>query len=241
MMLIDGDIIAYRMAWACDEETNVAFVKSSTDTFVSNLLLVYEGLVEGYQLYLTGTGNFRHDYAVTAPYKGNRKSRPAPRLLRDIRQHLIEQWGAVVVEGEEADDAIAIAATALGDYAIMASIDKDFDQIGGTHYDFIKNREYYVTEVEGLKFFYQQIITGDAIDNIIGVEGVGQQGAKDLIQGCRNESDMWDIVRDQLGDDRALENARLAWLRREVGQIWEPPTTRKSEEVWYGKATSTTH
>ena len=241
MMLIDGDIIAYRMAWACDEETNVVFVKGSTDTFVSNLLLVYEGLVEGYQLYLTGTGNFRHDYAVTAPYKGNRKSRPAPRLLRDIRQHLIEQWGAVVVEGEEADDAIAIAATAIGDLAIMASIDKDFDQIAGTHYDFIKNREYYVDEVEGLKFFYQQIITGDAIDNIIGVEGVGQQGAKDLIQGCRNESDMWDIVRDQLGDDRALENARLAWLRREVGQIWEPPTTRSTEEVWYGEATSTTH
>ena len=241
MMLIDGDIIAYRMAWACDEETNVEFVKSSTDTFVSNLLLVYEGLVESYQLYLTGTGNFRHDYAVTAPYKGNRKSRPAPRLLRDIRQHLIEQWGAVVVEGEEADDAIAIAATAIGGLAIMASIDKDFDQIAGTHYDFIKNREYYVDEVEGLKFFYQQIITGDAIDNIIGVEGVGQQGAKDLIQGCRNESDMWDIVRDQLGDDRALENARLAWLRREVGQIWEPPTTRSTEEVWYGEATSTTH
>jgi len=241
MMLIDGDIIAYRMAWACDDETNVTFAKHSTDTFVSNLLLVYDGMVEGYQLYLTGTGNFRHDYAVTAPYKGNRKARPAPRLLRSIRQHLIEKWGAVVVEGEEADDAIAIAATAIGDYAIMASIDKDFDQIAGVHYDFIKNREYYVEEVEGLKFFYQQIITGDAIDNIIGVEGVGQQGAKDLIQGCRNELDMWDVVRDQLGDDRALENARLAWLRREVGQIWEPPTTRSTEEVWYGEATSTTH
>ena len=241
MLLIDGDIIAYRIAWACDEEASSDYATTSCDTFVSNLLLTYQGMTTGYQLYLTGKGNFRHDYAVTAPYKGNRKSRPPPKYLQDIRQHLIEKWSAMVVEGEEADDAIAIDATTLGDYAVMASIDKDFDQIPGIHYDFIKDEEYYVDEVDGLKFFYQQIITGDAIDNIIGVDGIGKQGAEDLIQGCRNEMDMWDIVRDQLGDDRALENARLCWLRREAGQIWEPPTTRSNKEVWYGEATSTTH
>lgn len=241
MMLIDGDIIAYRIAWACENEISVDYAFTSCDTFVSQVLLAYEGMVQGYQLYLTGKGNFRHDYAVTAPYKGNRKSRPAPRYLQDIRQHLIEKWDAVVVDGEEADDAIAIAATTMGDYAIMASIDKDFDQIPGIHYDFVKEEEYYVDEIEGLKFFYQQILTGDAIDNIIGVDGIGKTGAKDLIHGCRNEHDMWDIVRDQLGDERAIENARLCWLRREAGQIWEPPTTRDTREVWYGEATSTTH
>jgi hypothetical protein len=198
-------------------------------------------LIEGYRLYLTGRGNFRHVYAVTAPYKGNRKKRPPPRYLKQIRQHLIKNWGAAVVDGEEADDAIAIDATTYGGGAIMASIDKDFDQIPGIHYDFIKGREYVVGEVEGLKFFYQQIITGDAIDNIIGVDGMGKAGAEELIQGCRNEMDMWDIVRDQLGDERALENARLCWLRREAGQVWEPPTTRSKEKVWYGKAESTTH
>tara|TARA_R110002110_G_scaffold83348_4_gene216372 strand:- start:812 stop:1537 length:726 start_codon:yes stop_codon:yes gene_type:complete len=241
MLLIDGDIIAYRIAWACDEESSEEYAKTSCDTFVSNMLLAYQGKAAKYQLYLTGKGNFRHEYAVTAPYKGNRKSRPPPRYLPSIREHLIKKWDAVVVEGEEADDAIAIDATLIGKDAVMASIDKDFDQIAGTHYDFIKDREYYVEPVEGLKFFYQQIITGDAIDNIIGVDGIGQQGAKDLIQGCRNELDMWDIVRDQIGDERALENARLCWLRREAGQIWEPPTTRDIKEVWYGEETSATH
>ena len=240
MMLIDGDIIAYRIAWACDEETSASFAKSSCDTFVSHVLLAYEGHSEMYRIYLTGKGNFRHDYAVTAPYKGNRKSRPSPRYLKDIRQHLIDSWDAVVVEGEEADDAIAIDATTLGNYAIMASIDKDFDQIPGYHYDFVNGREYYVDEVEGLKFFYRQIMTGDAIDNIIGVDGLGKVGAMDLIHGCHNEMDMWDIVRDMLGDERALENARLCWLRREAGQIWEPPTTRDTKEVWYAEAPSST-
>ena len=52
---------------------------------------------------------------------------------------------------------------------------------------------------------------------------------------------MWDICVDQLGRDRALENARLVWLRRFAGQLWSPPDERSNEEVWYAETTSTTH
>jgi len=54
MMLIDGDIIAYRIAWACDEETTASFAMSSCDTFVSHVLLAYEGHSEMYRIYLPG-------------------------------------------------------------------------------------------------------------------------------------------------------------------------------------------
>lgn len=234
MLLIDGDIIAYRVGFACEEEESVLFAFHSADLLMTDLLATYDGMVSGYELYLTGTGNFRNDYAVTAPYKGNRK-RPKPRYLQEIREHLISEWGAMVTEGEEADDAIAIAASApfSTDYPIICSIDKDFHQIAGTHYNFIKKEEFYVDEETAIKKLYSQIITGDAIDNIIGVDGMGATGAFDLLHGARNEMDLWDIVRDQLGDDRALENARLVFLRRRAGQIWVPPTERDSAEVWY--------
>ena len=40
---------------------------------------------------------------------------------------------------EEADDTIAIRATELGDEAIIVSLDKDFDQVVGWHYNFSKD------------------------------------------------------------------------------------------------------
>ena len=231
MLLIDGDIIAYRIGHACEDEPHVVYAYNSVDVFMENLLDPYKDLCD-YELYLTGKGNFRNDYAVTAPYKGNR-TRAKPRYLQEIREHLIKQWGAMVTEGEEADDAIAIAASQpFSTIPVMASIDKDFDQVPGLHYNFVTGEEYFIDEETGIKKLYAQMITGDAIDNIIGVDGIGATGARDLVHGACNEYDMWDIVRDQLGDDRALENARLVFLRREAGQIWVPPTERDSAEVW---------
>ena len=225
MMLIDGDIIAYRIAWACDGETTADFAKSSCDTFVSHVLLAYEGHSEMYRIYLTGKGNFRHDYAVTAPYKGNRKSRPPPRYLKDIREHLIDNWDAVVVEGEEADDAIAIDATTLGEYAIMASIDKDFLQVPCWHYNLNRKTLHEVGEFEGLVFFYTQILMGDKADNIFGIKGVGPVKAGKMLLGETTEHGLYcRCVAAYGGDtDKVVENARLLWLRRKEGEIWQPP------------------
>lgn len=245
MLLIDGDIIAYRIACACEEENDISFALQSCDSFVAGLLLTYEGMGFDYQLYLTGKGNFRKDIAVTAPYKGNRAKKPKPRHLQKVRQHLIDEWEALVSDGEEADDAIAIAACEAssieGYFPVIVSIDKDFDQVPGAHYNFLKRKEYYIDEETGLKNFYKQILIGDSIDNIIGVDGLGPAAAGELIDGCQKESDMWDICIDQLGYDRALENARLVWLRRYAGQLWVPYDERDHKEVWYASPVSTTH
>ena len=238
MLLLDGDIFAYRVAWACEAEGSHSDALRYLDECIADVLIEYPE--HEYTLYLTGKGNFRNEVAVTAPYKGNRKKREKPKHLQVIREYMIRQWGAVVTEGEEADDAIAIAASA-SPLDVMVSIDKDFNQIAGTHYNFVKGIEYIITEVEGLKLFYQQILTGDAVDNIIGVEGCGEKGALDLIHGCRKETDMWDICRDQLGEERALENARLLWLRRIEGQMWDSPYVRDDKDVHYGAYTEASH
>ena len=41
---------------------------------VSDLYTMIEGEPD-YRVYLTGKGNFRNDVAITAPYKGNRRTR----------------------------------------------------------------------------------------------------------------------------------------------------------------------
>jgi 5'-3' exonuclease len=220
MLLIDGDIIAYRIACACEnDEEGESHYRGGINSYVSGVLLKYPEM--DYIVYLTGKGNFRYDVAVTAPYKGNRGEKPA--LLEEVRQYLLEAYDAVVIEGKEADDAIATAASTLykGE-AIMASIDKDFDQVPGKHYNFVKGIEYTIEPEEGLLNFYIQILVGDAVDNIIGVDGVGNVGAREMLQYAK-EADKWEMCVDQLGYDRALENARLVWLQREEGQMWEPP------------------
>lgn len=225
--LIDADMLCYRIGFACDKE--VASVATRTmDSFIAELLCDLDEC-EDYELHLTGKGNFRNDIAVTVPYKGNRAELKKPVHLQALRDHLVNDWDAKVAQGQEADDAIAIRATELGDNSIIVSLDKDFDQVQGWHYNFVKHDMYYVTAEEGLLNFYMQFLTGDRIDNIIGVKGIGPVKAKKILSGLSQvPSKLWQAVVEHLGEERALENGRLLYLRRKEGEIWNPPTTETS-------------
>jgi hypothetical protein len=225
--LIDADILTYRIAFACKEES-VTTACRTLDRYVTDILLYVDHddrFYDRWQLYLTGSNNFRLSIAKTAVYKGNRTA-PKPPHHKELRQHLVSEWGAIVCEGIEADDAIATASVSLGDVCIMASVDKDFDQIEGWHYNFVKKKHYYVSEAEGRRFFYRQILTGDAADNIIGLHNVGNIRADKMLGDAIEEKDLYNIcVEAYDGDeDRVIENARLLWLRRFENQTWEPPT-----------------
>lgn len=220
--LLDGDIYVYRVGFACEDEEDEAIVARTLRLFITDILLELDD-VEDYQVYITGKGNFRDKYAVTVGYKENRKGMKKPKWYSFIREQLINDWGAYVTEGQEADDAIAIEATLLGDKCIIVSIDKDFNQIKGWKYNFVKKDLYYVTEEEGVLNFYCQFLEGDKVDNIIGVKGIGPKKAKVLLEG-KTAREMYEVCVEQLGsEERAIENGRLLYLRRETGQIWEPP------------------
>lgn len=224
MILIDADILVYRIGWSCNTESEKTAL-NTIDGFIADLLMQLNADEETshYVLYLTGRGNFRNEYAITAPYKGNRKDKEKPVHIQALRDHLINKWAALVTDNEEADDAIAIAATTHGDKAVMVSLDKDFDQIAGWHYNFVKKRRYYVTPEEGLHFFYRQILMGDRIDNIVGIHGIGEKKSAKLLEDCKNEQDYYDKCVEMLeSEERVIENGRLLWLRRYEGQIWEP-------------------
>lgn len=221
--LIDADVVAYRIAFGCqDEPEKVAIAKVSE--FLEELVFTYTD-VDDCEGYLTGKQNYRFDIAKTAPYKGTRVSEK-PKHLGIIRQYMIDAWAFSVQEYQEADDAIGIRAYSLGeeDY-VICSIDKDLDNIRGKHYNFVKNEHYTITEEEAIKNFYRQVLTGDRVDNVPGLAGIGPKKADKILKDCSTEEDLYKAVLEAYDGNVELmtEMAQLLWIRRKEGELWQPP------------------
>lgn len=229
MILIDGDIIAYRCAFSTKDK----LPKDACDAVDELLTYILEeaSFITGaqeYRLFLTGKGNFRTEIAKTAVYKGNRKGTEKPLHLECIRCHMIDHWDAEVSSGEEADDLIAKSATEFGPKVVIASADKDMLQLSASHFNFNKNTWDHVDAWRGLHFFYKQILMGDTADNIVGLYRVGPVKADKMLEGCKTEDQLYDrVVEAYEGDEsRVIENARLLWLRRYEDELWQPPHMR---------------
>lgn len=231
--LLDSDIYCYRSAAACENEDERQAIRSLESLIINTLMYGVDkcGYVDKWNLYLTGKGNFRNDVAVTVPYKGNRADKVKPKHLAALRKHLMIEWNAHLSDGQEADDAIAIEATTLGDDCVIVSLDKDLDQVAGWHYNFVKNIAYYITPEQGMLRFYQQILTGDNADNIKGITGIGPVKSAQILEDAIDETDMYQRCVDAYegNEDRVIENARLLWLRRTKDEpLWTPPKSNQT-------------
>lgn len=211
-LLIDADIIAFRCAAVSENEpSEIAVLR--TDQMLREILQ----FDSEYLAFLTGKNNFR--YTINPEYKANRKDKPKPIHLQTCREYLIKEYGAIVTDGIEADDALGIHQTA--DTAIC-SIDKDLLMIPGHHYNFVKKEYKEVSELDGLKAFYRQMLIGDTSDNVFGVKGIGPVKAGKLIDSCTTEKEMYSIVEDLYGDeqDRFSINADCLWIMRNKGETY---------------------
>ena len=227
--LLDADTMAYRAAAACKED-KASVACYTVDSIVTDALLscdAYGRWYDSWQLFLTGKTNFRKKIAKTAVYKGNR-TQPKPAHLPAVRKHLVKHWNAVVSDGEEADDAIAIEATKLAGRSVIVSVDKDFLQIEGHFYNFVKREHLFIQKQDAMKNFYKQILTGDTADNIIGIRGVGPVKAEKMLQDVVDEEEMYTVCIEAYegNEARVIENGQLLWLRRHEGQLWSPPHAR---------------
>ena len=181
-----------------------------------------------HKVYLTGRGNFRHDLPSPHIYKGNRKDAPKPIHYHAIRDYMVDTWGAIITDGQEADDAMGIEqCSAPEGTTTICTIDKDLDMIAGLHYNWNKEGVYTIGEFEGLLNFYQQILKGDRTDNIFGIDGIGEVKARKMLEDIDNEKDL--CIETQLTyaeygktPEEWLTNARLLWIRREEDQMWTP-------------------
>lgn len=224
--LIDGDIVAYRCAAASENEPKEVALLRANDLMQR---ILNETDSDQYNVYLTGSNNFRYHY--NPEYKANRKDTPRPRWLQDIREHLVVDWQASVEDEQEADDAMGIYQMANQD-TIICSIDKDLLMIPGEHYDFVKGIRRDVYTIPAIRHFYWQLIMGDRTDNIFGFDGKARQSVpKKLehvmaeLESFDDEFDMFGFVRELYNDDeRLLMNGRCLWIRRNEDEIWKFPT-----------------
>lgn len=224
--LVDADITTYVVGYGADGDS-VGSAVNTLDGYICDLMLIGLPEVYEFEFFLTGKvpPNFREALAVTQPYKGNRVGGTKPEHLQALRDRLSLYWGATMSEGEEADDLISKRMTELGDDCICISIDKDLDTVQGWHYNPRKGTRYYVTEQEATYNFYTQLLVGDRVDNIRGVSGIGPKKAEKILDNLTEEREMWlACVKAHNSLERALEDARLLWMRRVKDEIWEPPS-----------------
>jgi hypothetical protein len=220
--LIDSDILCYRVGAVTEEENGDTAIETMA-VYLEDMLMFDLLDCDEHELFLTGKQNFRFDVAVTAPYKGNRKDVKKPKHLPLLREYLQMAWGASVSDGQEADDDITIRSTELDGQGIVVSIDKDFFQVPGWNYNFVKKVKRFITPAEGLRFFYKQILMGDSADNIKGIHRVGEVTATKMLAELTTEKEFYACCVEAMGAERVLENGRLLWLRRTADQMWEPP------------------
>ncbi len=248
--LIDADIFTYSFG-SCktDEGHPLAWplVATRLNAQIKNICDAVGAT--SYTLYITGQGNFRESIATIKPYKGSRPN-DKPYWYEQVRRYLINYKKAILVEGWEADDQLAMEQ--MKDYhqihsrmfkseskgnntldvyydykrfaeTIICSVDKDLDMVPGLHYNWIKDEIYTITELDGLRNFYCQLLTGDTVDNIPGLFGVGKSSK--LLTDTRSFTSEWDMFSFVLCNYEKrfgsyawqflIENAQLLWMVRD--------------------------
>lgn len=114
----------------------------------------------------------------------------------------------------------------------IASIDKDFYQVGGLHYNFVKKEFKFVSELEGQRFLYLQSILGDKADNIPGYDGKMRTKIPQFLytyieqlNSFTEEEDMhnfvWEMHQDHHTKEQFETYLKCLWLWREEGDIWQ--------------------
>lgn len=193
------------------------------------------------ELWLTGKGNFREQVATIKGYKANRIGIPKPVHYKAIRRYMRERWGAQVTKGYEADDALSIISYQHShENVVLCSQDKDLSNVPGRHYNARKRLWRTITKEQAMLHFYRQLVTGDTVDNIMGVWRAGKAKAEKVLYEGLSEMEMYERVRElytaslevagcpyvEMGADAALlENARLLHLLRHEEDVWQPPST----------------
>lgn len=241
IMLMDGDFPAYQAA-ATVKKLPTAITRYQTlvetERFLTDSELV--------RVHITDSGCLkcrRDDYPTVQPYQGNRKNKPKPPLLAPLRLAIPSHdwpghWSVFNWIDREADDGLMQDALYFGDKAVMVSGDKDLNITPGPLWiaeegriDVIDGRFGWIAQKEltsqtktvghGTKFFWAQMLMGDAADNVKGIvklhgKACGAVGAYQALNGITSEYDAAEFVlRGYMeGGQNPLAEAECLWLRR---------------------------
>lgn len=178
---------------------------------LSNTDQIFQG-IEAYfpgwkrRVFVTGKGNFRETLATIRKYKGNRDKSRRSVHHQAVMEHLRKAYGAEVVDGQEADDALGINQTAD---TVIVTVDKDLLQVPGQHFNFVAGKERQINQQTADRNLYMQILQGDSGDNIPGCPSVGPKRAEKIIP-VADTATMFRAVR------RAYREAQDKWQKYNI-------------------------
>ncbi len=254
-LLIDGDIIVYRMAWACQKTVYThrpsgeffdgkrkakAWLKDEMldewrdDDWEAELKVepwencryLIDQCVEqiktacksdDIEIFLSDHTCFRNDLATIAEYKAGRSDPPVHKDA--AKNRLLKTYNAILEPNLEADDLMGMRQTTE---TAIVSIDKDLRQIPGKHYNFVEDKKFVMSKQEADEWFMHQLMTGDRVDNIKGLPGIGEAYATRILNDFSGDwhglvayvADLYDYHYSN-GVEALEETARLVYILRE--------------------------
>jgi DNA polymerase I len=237
LFLIDGSNNVYRSYFAIRGLTNSAGLATNAvygfTTTLKKLLKDHDPdcIAVAFDI---GSAKERHE--AFADYKKDRRPMPDDLAVQlPLVNEVLDGFGIPVigVEDWEADDLIgSLACTARdrGYDVVIATSDKDFFQLVGDGIRLYHTGREVLYDAKGVeesfglppeKVVDVMAIMGDAIDNIPGVPGIGEKGAKALIQAYGSLEGVYEHL-DELkpGQRKKLEEGReKAFLSRDLARI----------------------
>lgn len=200
--LIDGDIILYNIALGSEKESFEWNIKYNI--YYTLLSILTKNNTSSYIGYITGSNNFRKQIELPRKYKDNRK-KEKPKWFKYVKKILIEELKFIETDYIETDDALSICSNKFENIVICTN-DKDLLQIPGEHYNFITDTFKMMSKEESEKFFWTQMLTGDSVDNVQGIKGLGPVKAKKLLENVTDyKSKVLNIYIEIYGEYKGIE------------------------------------
>ncbi len=213
ILLIDADVLKYRAASSIEKRNEETGIREpvepvhhayyNVNSMVRRSMVALQSTKAEY--FLSGNTNFRKE--LYDLYKANRKDKHKPVHLQEVHDYIKKKYRASVSDGQEADDDITIRHYELNQLgwdekhtnSCIVSIDKDFDNHPGHHYNPVTNQHYYVSEIAAKRNFYLQLLTGDTADNVPRIKkGWQQKKAEEKIKKALTEKELLDIVIEEI-------------------------------------------
>ncbi len=220
LYLLDGNALAYRAHFAFIKRPLVNSKGLDTSAifgFTNSLLQILDSKPERIAVVFDPKGKTFRD-KIYEDYKAQRPPMPDPlRVAIPLIKKIVEAFDVpcVTVDGVEADDVIGTLAKEAereGVNVIIVSADKDFRQLLSDHVNILRPayrgdafdlytvdtfREKYGVEPD--KFIDILALIGDKADNVPGVMGIGEVGAKKLIKEYGTVENLLDHAEDITG------------------------------------------
>ena len=219
--LIDSDYLVFIASYdkVGKEEKSLSECLVYIDKLVQQIFK--DTKCDSYIMALTVGKCFR--YKIYPEYKGNRKYRQKLKYFKEVKQYLMDKYGAIFYEDLEADDIVNICKGHYKDSYII-SPDKDLLMLEGVSYN-PKSKEWLaVSKLQAEHHFAGSMIIGDASDNINFLKGHGPAWVRDNLPF--GDPNLLGIVLKSYIDnihpiDKAIDAYYLSFKTLNIVTSWE--------------------